>query len=558
MATQLQLRRGTTSENASFTGAVGEVTVDTTKDTLIVQDGSTAGGHELAKADGTNITGVDSLENGGNTKVLATITGIDVTGTATMDGLVVEAGIAQLQLIDTGVSGSTKLRTANAQTWLEIDPDNVQASSGFATYIDGKKFLNIADTGDISFYDQSGTSQALFWDASAESLGIGTSSPSETLAVESTSNNAILLNSPANRYNAVGFQSAGVDKWWMGRADTDIIAGDAFFIGADAGNATDAGGTSAKLVISSSGNVGIGESDPSGYWSQASQLVIEAGNCGLTLKSAASGNGRLVFTDTKSTTAGLNDGGMISYSHTDDAMVVQTAGAEAMRIDSSGNLLVGTTNANNVSDGIRLKPDGFISAANTSGPVLYANRLSTDGSILSFQKDGATVGSIGTSATANFNITSGQTGHGGIEFGTANIMPMLDGILDDNATDLGNVSYRWKDIYAANATINTSDRNEKQDIEELSTSETAVAVACKGLLRKFRWKDSVAEKGDDARIHFGIIAQDLQSAFAAEGLDAGDYAMFISSTWTDEETNEEKTRMGVRYSELLAFIISAL
>jgi hypothetical protein len=62
MATQLQLRRGTTSENASFTGAVGEVTVDTTKDTLIVQDGSTAGGHELAKADGTNISFGDNVK----------------------------------------------------------------------------------------------------------------------------------------------------------------------------------------------------------------------------------------------------------------------------------------------------------------------------------------------------------------------------------------------------------------------------------------------------------------------------------------------------------------
>ena len=41
-------------------------------------------------------------------------------------------------------------------------------------------------------------------------------------------------------------------------------------------------------------------------------------------------------------------------------------------------------------------------------------------------------------------------------------------------------------------------------------------------------------------------------------IDAGDYGMFISNTWTDEETNEEKTRMGVRYSELLAFIIAAI
>jgi len=78
------------------------------------------------------------------------------------------------------------------------------------------------------------------------------------------------------------------------------------------------------------------------------------------------------------------------------------------------------------------------------------------------------------------------------------------------------------------------------------------------LLRKFRWKSSVADKGDEARIHFGIIAQDLQDAFTAEGLDAGRYAMFINSTWTDEETGEERSRMGVRYSELLAFIISAI
>ena len=110
-----------------------------------------------------------------------------------------------------------------------------------------------------------------------------------------------------------------------------------------------------------------------------------------------------------------------------------------------------------------------------------------------------------------------------------------------------------------------------------------MAVACKGLLRKFRWIDAVAEKGDDARIHFGIIAQDLQAAFEAEGLDAGRYAMFISSTWweaeetyTDDEGVEqtrintydtadeapegatERTRLGVRYSELLAFIIGAL
>jgi hypothetical protein len=49
MAKQLKLRRGTTSQHSSFTGAEGEVTVDTTKDTVVVHDGSTAGGIPLAK-----------------------------------------------------------------------------------------------------------------------------------------------------------------------------------------------------------------------------------------------------------------------------------------------------------------------------------------------------------------------------------------------------------------------------------------------------------------------------------------------------------------------------
>ena len=128
----------------------------------------------------------------------------------------------------------------------------------------------------------------------------------------------------------------------------------------------------------------------------------------------------------------------------------------------------------------------------------------------------------------------------------------------DDTYDLGSSSYRWDDIYATNGTIQTSDRNEKQDIEELSEAEKRVAVAAKGLLRKFRWKSAVSEKGDGARVHFGIIAQDLKAAFEAEGLDAGRYGMFIYEEWEDKETEETYNRMGVRYSELLAFIIASL
>jgi hypothetical protein len=62
MPTILQLRRGTTAEHSSFTGAVGEVTVNTTKDTLVVHDGSTQGGFEIALADLSN-TGAITLSN---------------------------------------------------------------------------------------------------------------------------------------------------------------------------------------------------------------------------------------------------------------------------------------------------------------------------------------------------------------------------------------------------------------------------------------------------------------------------------------------------------------
>ena len=159
------------------------------------------------------------------------------------------------------------------------------------------------------------------------------------------------------------------------------------------------------------------------------------------------------------------------------------------------------------------------------------------------------------------------------QFSTQRVSP-CDGIGDfeDNVVDLGSSSVRFDDIYATNGTIQTSDGNLKQDIEELSDAEKRVALAAKGLLRKFRWIDSVAEKGDNARIHFGIIAQDLEAAFTAGGLDAGKYAMFISTTWWEHEgeiyeeqahipegvTATEVTRRGVRYPELLAFIIASL
>jgi hypothetical protein len=274
----------------------------------------------------------------------------------------------------------------------------------------------------------------------------------------------------------------------------------------------------------------------------------------------------------------------------------KVGGTEKMALQN-GNLLVGTTSTSTQSltsgGGTVISALGGVASAyqsvSASDPVVSLNNTGVNSSIITFRKDGSTVGTIG--ATNSFFVGQGNTGLG--FFDTDNlIFPAHPNNLvrRDNAIDLGYVAGRFDDIWATNSTINTSDRNEKQDIEALSDAEQRVAVAAKGLLRKFRWIDAVEAKGDDARIHFGIIAQDLQAAFEAEGLDAARYAMFTSNTWWETQTEvaaveatqdseavdaytrtdtydtaeeapkgaTERTRLGVRYSELLAFIISTI
>ena len=86
MPTQVQFRRGTTTQNESFTGAVGELSVDTTLDTIRVHDGSTAGGFRLAKY--SEITSGDTTGNAATATALQnarTIHGVSFDGTANID-----------------------------------------------------------------------------------------------------------------------------------------------------------------------------------------------------------------------------------------------------------------------------------------------------------------------------------------------------------------------------------------------------------------------------------------------------------------------------------------
>jgi hypothetical protein len=283
--------------------------------------------------------------------------------------------------------------------------------------------------------------------------------------------------------------------------------------------------------------------------------------------------------------------------------------SERMRIDSSGNVLVGKTSADSGgSVGTELL-SGRMFLRRSGGAPLIVDRDTSDGDIILLRRAGTTNGVIGI---ADNDLFIGKTDGGNdnfLRFGFSSyqLIPCTStGAVNDDVMDLGTTSSRFDNIFATNGTIQTSDQNEKQSIQSLTASEMAVAQRISKLFKTFKWNSAVEEKGDSARTHTGIIAQDVQQTFADEGLDASNYGMFISQTWwekeisddavapqeavyetqTDEEGNEiqvlvqeavegqdaytymdtkeeategytEKTRLGIRYPELLSFVSSA-
>ena len=141
---------------------------------------------------------------------------------------------------------------------------------------------------------------------------------------------------------------------------------------------------------------------------------------------------------------------------------------------------------------------------------------------------------------------------------------------EDNSRKLGDVSNRWTTVYATTGTINTSDIREKQQLRDTTNAEVAVAKRIKKLIKAYKFTDSVDVKGEKARIHFGVAAQDIKDAFTAEGLDASRYGLFCYDEWPEQlEVRDEQGKVitpyvaagnkyGVRYEELLTFIISTL
>jgi len=198
----------------------------------------------------------------------------------------------------------------------------------FLTDSDGtgiKNRVNIANNGDISFYEDTGTTPKLFWDASAESLGIGTTSPAEALHIAPASGNAIfrLEGALAEYWNLIG---ATNDKF--------IISNE----------------TDGNVFAIENGNVGIGTTSP-GYLLHVSNSN-SGGDVAASINNPSnSTNGSATLrlsTSTIATRGAFIRGLSTSASGQPTDLLFGTGGAyqdatEAMRIDSSGNVGIGTS-----------------------------------------------------------------------------------------------------------------------------------------------------------------------------------------------------------------------
>ena len=244
---------------------------------------------------------------------------------------------------------------------------------------------------------------------------------------------------------------------------------------------------------------------------------------------------------------GDNDSG-IDLS-TNDVVAIDIAGSEKARVDSSGNLFVGTTvytgNTTGAGAGF-IDSSGvktcFASGAGTTG---IFNRLTSDGSIVQFRKDGSTVGVIASSGTT---MGIGNNSNAGIRFAGSRINPTSGGATDsDNAMDIGNSGARFDDIFATNGTIQTSDQQEKNTITD---SDLGI-----DFIKRLTPKSYIFN--GKTRTHYGLIAQDVETVLGDISKPTSGFAGFIKDDISEEQDGSEY-RYGLRYTEFVAPLIQAV
>jgi hypothetical protein len=422
-----------------------------------------AGDFRLKNSDGTetmilaNAGSLVQLYHDNSVKLATTSTGIDVTGTATMDGLTVDGDAtlsdstnSTLQLKGLATAGSAgdsigridwygsapagngagikaAIETSATTTTLR-DFDLLFKTSQNVGSGEPTNSLKVAASGDISFYEDTGTSQALYWDASAESLGIGTTSPDANLHISSAGGTELHLQ------EETAGQSAQIK--FTNPQNSFVVGADAnpqiFFINTD-------GNQGSGLCIDTNHNVGIGTTSP------ATTLDVDGGSNNpttLTVSGVASRGIVLGADDANGRDSGK---GVISAPDTGSQAGISfrvtgtTSSDEAMFIKSDGNVGIGTTTPSFGSGSgleiqrtsadatLRLEhtgANGFEITAQ-SGQVTY-NSLSSKPHVFEIANtermriDGATgnVGISTTSPAAKLEVIHGNVSQGnGVTFG---------------------------------------------------------------------------------------------------------------------------------------------
>ena len=204
MTTAIKRRRGTTVQHATFTGLEGEVTVDTTKDTLVVHDGATAGGHPLAKAaDTVNLTGAQTVAGVKTFSSDAIVNGATVGRGAGAVATNTAVGASALAANTTGnynvAIGATSLfSNTTADSNVAVGFQSLYTNTGFSSTAVGTEALKYNTTGNANtaiggrFYGTSFAALNLNT-TGAYNVGVGTG--------------ALGNNTTASNNTAVGYQA---------------------------------------------------------------------------------------------------------------------------------------------------------------------------------------------------------------------------------------------------------------------------------------------------------------------------------------------------------------